>query len=235
MPTRPRQPLNLLMILTDQQRWDTLSCAGLTACRTPHLDALAAGGVRFSNAYTVCHLCGPARASILTGLYPHNHGLTTNTDVMPEGCRDVRPGVEFLSGPLGRADYDCRYVGKWHCGETRLPTGEGFRGMDVAGYGDPYATPEYAAYAKRHGLTPPTADIRLRCMPPCAHPMAGIAEGDERGHQTCFLAEHAIGQLRECAAAFRPVARKAAALLRRAVVLGSARAVSGAAPARRIL
>lgn len=196
----PRKRNNLLYIMTDQQRRDSLSAYGETACRTPHLDRLAASGARFDNAYTVCHLCGPARASMLTGMTPQRHGLWTNPDAMGLGPGDVRDDVEFISSPLSRAGYDCRYVGKWHAGHHRTPLTEGFSGMAVPGYGEPYELPEYEDYLKRHGLEKPERDIHLRCMPPCEHPVAGFMTGDERAHQSYFLAERAIEQLREHAA-----------------------------------
>ena len=68
----PDQP-NLLILLADQLRYDALGCNGAQFCRTPAMDAISAAGVRFANAYTPIALCTPARASLLTGRYPHNH------------------------------------------------------------------------------------------------------------------------------------------------------------------
>jgi arylsulfatase len=68
---------NILFLMTDQQRWDALGCAGGWV-RTPTLDRLAAEGVRFANAYTNSPVCVPARASLATGLYPHNTGVWKN-------------------------------------------------------------------------------------------------------------------------------------------------------------
>ena len=72
-----KQP-NILYIVSDQQRYDTLACNGNPLIRSPNLDRLAADGVRFSNAYTVCATSSPARASMLTGMYPHRHGMLNN-------------------------------------------------------------------------------------------------------------------------------------------------------------
>jgi len=55
---------NILYIMTDQQRFDSLGCSGRSICRTPSLDELANEGVRFDNAYSVCGLCSPARTSM---------------------------------------------------------------------------------------------------------------------------------------------------------------------------
>jgi len=66
------EPTNLLFILSDQHRPDFLGCAGHPTVQTPHLDRLAARGTRFSNAYTNCPICVPARASLATGRYVHD-------------------------------------------------------------------------------------------------------------------------------------------------------------------
>jgi arylsulfatase len=71
--TRP----NILLLMTDQQRWDALGCAGGWV-RTPAMDRLAEEGVRFANAYTNSPVCVPARASLATGRYPHNTGVWKN-------------------------------------------------------------------------------------------------------------------------------------------------------------
>jgi arylsulfatase A-like enzyme len=64
---------NVLFIIADQWRGDTLGALGHPAVRTPHLDALAADGVTFTRCFTQASPCGPARASILTGQYLFNH------------------------------------------------------------------------------------------------------------------------------------------------------------------
>src|SRR3712207_282763 len=73
-PGRP----NLLLVLLDQWRYDALGANGGSACRTPILDAFAAQGVRCTRAYTPIGICSPARASLLTALYPHAHGVLNN-------------------------------------------------------------------------------------------------------------------------------------------------------------
>ena len=90
------QPPNFLFITTDQQRWDTLRCAGNPAIRTPHLDALAARGVRFSRAYPSTPICMPARASMITGrsqrghqVFEHEINLSENIPVLGDALHDV--------------------------------------------------------------------------------------------------------------------------------------------------
>ncbi|MBI3942574.1 MAG: sulfatase-like hydrolase/transferase [Chloroflexi bacterium] len=109
----PRKP-NLLFILTDCQRADTLACYGNDLIQTPHLNSLAAESFVFENAYCTQPLCTPSRSSILTGLYPHTTGCVTNnrTPLRPE----TRTIAEMLSD-----DYLCAYYGKWHLGDEMIP------------------------------------------------------------------------------------------------------------------
>ena len=113
------QKPNLLFIITDQQRYDALSIAGNTVLKTPNLDRLAKRGAYFKNAYTPCAVCGPARASILTGRTVENHGILTNTEadsatpqsatLMPQKTFD-----QILTEIFG---YQAEYYGKWHSPE----------------------------------------------------------------------------------------------------------------------
>src|SRR5260370_39561482 len=70
------QKLNFVFILVDDMGWKDLGCYGSTGYKTPHLDRLAATGMRFTNAYAACPVCSPTRASILTGRYPARLHLT---------------------------------------------------------------------------------------------------------------------------------------------------------------
>ena len=78
---------NVILILSDQQRRDTIAAYGEGLCdivKTPNIDRLAAEGMKFNNAYTTSAICAPARASVMTGLYPHKHGVIDNfTDIVP--------------------------------------------------------------------------------------------------------------------------------------------------------
>src|SRR5690554_5622577 len=66
---------NIVFIFTDDQRFDGAGILGHPFAETPHLDALARGGIVFDNAFVTTALCSPSRASILTGLYAHSHGV----------------------------------------------------------------------------------------------------------------------------------------------------------------
>ena len=77
-PTPPRPLRNVLFIMADQLRWDYLGCAGHPTLRTPNLDALAARGVRFTQAYVQGPVCGASRMSTYTGRYVSSHGSCWN-------------------------------------------------------------------------------------------------------------------------------------------------------------
>ncbi|MEM9320534.1 MAG: sulfatase-like hydrolase/transferase [Pseudomonadota bacterium] len=80
---------NILFIMCDQLRFDYLSCAGHKTLQTPNIDALAARGVRFSNAYVQSPICGPSRMSFYTGRYMSSHGATANFVPLRVGERNI--------------------------------------------------------------------------------------------------------------------------------------------------
>jgi arylsulfatase A-like enzyme len=77
------EKMNVLFIMTDQQRADHLGCAGNPILKTPNIDSIAKEGVRFSNTYCTNPMCMPNRASLITGLYPNMHGLRSNGINLP--------------------------------------------------------------------------------------------------------------------------------------------------------
>src|SRR5574341_1385784 len=109
-----RRP-NILFIMSDDHRWDAMSCAGNRILRTPNMDRLAAQGLRFGQAFVTNALCAPSRASILTGLYTHAHGVITNGDGPDfKAQRGLLPDQMTFPHLLQRAGYYTAVVGKWH-------------------------------------------------------------------------------------------------------------------------
>ncbi|UCD29793.1 MAG: sulfatase-like hydrolase/transferase [Planctomycetota bacterium] len=105
-----KSPINLLFIMTDQQRWDALSRAGNKILSTPNLDRLAREGAYFENAYTACPVCVPARTSMLTGCGIQTTGIRNNTDFRREGyCQ-----MPTFDNILASRGYRTEYFGKWH-------------------------------------------------------------------------------------------------------------------------
>ena len=102
-----RQP-NLLFLYADQHRADTLGCAGNDVIVTPNLDRLAAEGVRFEQAWTESPICQPARASLLTGRYPSDHGVLGNF------AGNCKPEWDTFPRRLQEAGYTTATIGKTH-------------------------------------------------------------------------------------------------------------------------
>ena len=114
---------NIVLIMCDQMRWDAAGFAGSPTVQTPHLDQLATNGVCFENAHCASPVCSPARASWLTGLYPHAHLQLRNYgpgrkgefgSYLPDNCITI-------GDVLKAAGYRCGIVGPWHLGDDHLP------------------------------------------------------------------------------------------------------------------
>lgn len=103
-----KQP-NLLFIWTDEQRRDTMACYGNRSIRTPHLNRLADQSFVFDHCYCTQPVCTPSRGSIMTGLWPHQHGATANNVALNP---DARTMAELVVD-----DYRTAYYGKWHLGD----------------------------------------------------------------------------------------------------------------------
>ena len=104
---------NIVFIITDQQRHDTVGALGYDHMITPHLDALARDGLAFTHMYATSPCCSPSRASLFSGLYPHNTGVLRNDD------KWVYTWVPLLA----EAGYRCVNVGKMHTSPFEAPLG----------------------------------------------------------------------------------------------------------------
>jgi arylsulfatase A-like enzyme len=102
---------NFLVVLTDDQRWDTLGCCGNAIIQTPNLDRLAGEGVRFTNHFCTTSICCSSRANMLTGMHTRRTGVRDFSTPLPAELQALTYPVQ-----LRRAGYRTGYVGKWNIG-----------------------------------------------------------------------------------------------------------------------
>ncbi len=166
-PARVSRP-NVLFVLADDLGWMDLGCYGSSFYETPHLDALAADGIRFTDAYAACPVCSPTRASIMTGKYPARmattdwfgapqpeavpgHERMKSLPLLPAPYNEQLPLEEWtLAEAFKENGYATFFAGKWHLGgEGFFPEDQGFdvnKGGNHRGsppsYFSPYSNPQ---------------------------------------------------------------------------------------------
>ena len=127
---------NVLLIMTDQQRADTLGFRGQTPCKTPNIDYLASEGVSFDRAMTPCPLCLPSRASLFTGLYPTQNDMMSNQTGYLTSCQ--------MLDHFRASGYQINYAGKWHMGKGNI--------SQFTDRHDGDSTKEYSQWCRDQGL-----------------------------------------------------------------------------------
>ena len=153
--TRP----NLILILTDHWRGDSLGRLGHPVAETPHLDSISSGGVTFTNGFTPCASCIPARRSLMTGMKPDSHGMLGYKDGLPWPYRHT------LAGDLARSGYQTINVGKTHFHPQRLHLG--FEEMIIPADYDEWIGRETGLVRGRiaHGVHENSWMARPNCLP----------------------------------------------------------------------
>ncbi|MBF8194679.1 sulfatase-like hydrolase/transferase, partial [Nonomuraea sp. K274] len=199
--------MNLLFLMTDQHRVDTLGCYGNPHVATPNLDRLAAGGTRFDRFYTPTAICTPARASLLTGQAPFRHRLLANYERNVGYLEDLREDAFTFPGALRERDYQLGLIGKWHGGTSRNAASYGFDGPDLPGWHNPVDHPDYLAYLEERGLPPYRIEDLIRGTTPNGNAGNLLAARLRQPVEATFehyLATRAIEHLDRYAADGRP-------------------------------
>ncbi|UFH56178.1 sulfatase [Spirosoma sp. KNUC1025] len=109
---KPKTPPNIIIILADDLGWSELGCYGNRFNETPNLDRLAAGGMRFTQAYATAPVCTPTRIALMIGQHPARVGITDYLDAKDE--KFLSPNYVTLNEQLQKAGYHSGLIGKWH-------------------------------------------------------------------------------------------------------------------------
>jgi len=155
---------NFIVIYADDQGYGALSCYGATKLKTPHIDRMAAEGMKFTDFYVSAPVCTPTRSSLMTGCYPRRIGMHQHV-LFPNSTKGLNPSEITIAEILKGAGYATACVGKWHLGhQTKfLPTRQGFDSY----YGIPFSNdmwlPAGMAYAADAKLPADlTAETRVK-------------------------------------------------------------------------
>jgi choline-sulfatase len=103
-----KRPVNLLFLMSDQHQREASGCYGSKEVQTPNIDRIAARGVRFERTYCQAPVCVPARGSMITGVYPHQHGARILADALPEEARTVGHFFKergYVTGAIGKMHF----------------------------------------------------------------------------------------------------------------------------------
>ena len=172
LKARAEKTTNFVFFLVDDLGWADLGCYGSTFHETPHIDRLAASGMKFTQGYAACPVCSPTRASIMTGRHPVRVDITDwipgqgnnkrNKMLHPEDRNNLALKEVTIAEVLRQEGYQTFFAGKWHLGDKgHWPTDQGFdiniggnsKGSPPGGYYAPWTNPTLTARAEGEYLT----------------------------------------------------------------------------------
>ena len=150
-PEEEKRP-NVLIILTDQHTNDGIGYLGNPNLHTPAMDALAKGGVFFTESYCTSPVCGPARSSLITGRMPHETGVVWNST-------HINPAYPTVGQIFQQAGYNTAWAGKWHLPEgypaqSNMDSVRGFKVLPFQSLEESWDT----------GAAPPTGPLQMQVL-----------------------------------------------------------------------
>lgn len=182
---KPASPPNIIIFFTDDQGYADLGSYGARGFETPHLDALAAEGIRFTNFYVPATVCTPSRAGLLTGRYPKRSSLHEAV-LFPFSEGGMAPEEYTMAELLQTAGYTTSIIGKWHLGHKAkyMPLNQGFESF----YGVPYSNDmDNYYYGNRDFQSPPLPLYRDTTL---------IESGPDQDYLTKRYTEEAVRQIK---------------------------------------
>ncbi|MFC5464582.1 sulfatase-like hydrolase/transferase [Lederbergia graminis] len=152
-----KKKMNIVWFVQDHVMWKHFRDTDGPKPKLPTYERIAKTGIEFNRAYSIIPLCGPARGSLMTGVYPHKHGIINNGKKVDLNQLEINVFNKYLIDE----GYRTGYFGKWHAG-VGVAQDSGFEGYSVPGYGNPYGTDEYLEYLQKHNLPTPFVDVEWR-------------------------------------------------------------------------
>jgi arylsulfatase A-like enzyme len=145
-----RRPRNVLLFVIDGQRADMMGCAGNSILKTPHLDALAARGARFTRSFSAHSVCMPSRATLLTGRYPGTHGVLANGVPLPKSeitLPRVLSGHGYATSVCGKLHLEPQQMAEY---PPRIPAGQDYYGFREVHLSENLPGPEYLGWLEKN-------------------------------------------------------------------------------------
>lgn len=198
-------PPNVLLILSDQERYDVSAPDG-PPVETPNIDRLAAEGMRFERAYTPISICSSARGSLLSGLYPHTHGMINNCHEEDAIRRNFPEDIPTFGEYLDDAGYAPTYAGKWHVGRDQVPADFGFTYYGGGDGSHDSKDDDFREYQRSLGVDPDSIQLEeaLYTSNPDPTLIAAKTPIPVEATRTYYLAERTIEALEDHAAGENP-------------------------------